>query len=171
MLTFESIRDMERAERENKKLQKMPAQFFDDLQDYIRKKRADAAGNADDLIEYQNILAVVERLFELRERKILEHALDAARIGIPAENLHDNEKKLFEQLSDSLSTFRNAFFSSIRQQKQERSEDRLFRIKEDVPEFIGPDMKIYNLKQNDVVALPEETAKLLLEKGAVEEVK
>ena len=171
MLTFESVRDVERAERENKKLQRLPAEFFDDLQEYLRKKKADAAENPDEIIEYQNIMAAVERLFERRERKILEQALDSARTDIPPENIHGREKHVFEQLSGVLSSFRREFFASIKGKAHESQEQKLFRIKKDVPEFIGPDMKTYKLRIDDVVSLPEKVGRLLIEKGSAEEVK
>ncbi|MBI2579534.1 MAG: hypothetical protein HYW27_01395 [Candidatus Aenigmarchaeota archaeon] len=41
MLTFDKIRDVERMERNEKKLQKLPADFIQDLRDYINRKRVD----------------------------------------------------------------------------------------------------------------------------------
>lgn len=192
MLTFESIRDIERAEKENKKLQRLPSQFFDDLQEYLKRKRADAFANADEMIEYQNIMNIVERLFEMREQKIVEQALDAARIGINPENLHENERNMFEQLSGALSMYRKQFFSSLKSMPQDSDEttarnetsvasatldastvntqtQKLFRVKKEVPEFIGPDMKTYKLKENDVITLPAPVAKILMQNGAIEE--
>ena len=171
MLTFESIRDVERAEKENKKLQRLPPQFFDDLQEYLKRKRADAFANADEMIEYQNIMNIVERLFEMREQKIVEQALDAARIGINPENLHESERNMFEQLSGALSIYRKQFFSSLKSTSQNSNESaqKLFRVIMKVAEFIGPDMKTYKLNENDVITLPEPVAKILMQNGAIEE--
>jgi len=45
------------------------------------------------------------------------------------------------------------------------------RITKDVPPFVGADMKKYSLKKEDIITMPEDTANILLKRGAAEEVK
>jgi DNA replication initiation complex subunit (GINS family) len=47
----------------------------------------------------------------------------------------------------------------------------IVRVLKDVPQFIGNDMKKYSLKEDDIVTLPQDIAKILIERGVAEEIK
>lgn len=171
MLTFEKIRELERAERDNKKLQPLPEDFMDQLRDYLRRKERINEKTAADLMEIENVKNTIRRFFESREHKIVLSVLDTVRTGIPAESLTPDEEKLYNILVDEMKKFREQFFTSLAKEKQqEENKGVLYRIKKTLPEFVGPDMKNYKLNENDVVAVPKELEELLLKEGVIEKI-
>lgn len=58
----------------------------------------------------------------------------------------------------------------IKETKQKNT-NPIIRITKDIPEFIGTDEKKYNLKNNDVLSLPEDMSEMLLKRGAAEKIK
>jgi len=166
MLTFESIRDIERTERETKRMQKIPQNFLSELKEYIERKEKLTEKTSADIMEIENVKSTVQRLIEMRERKMADQALITARTNMPPENLLRDEETVFWQMVEALKTFRRDFFEQLRKPKQ-----ILFRVKRNLPEFVGPDMKTYLLKENDVIPLPKEVAELLIKEGMIEEKK
>ena len=163
MLTFESIRELERAERESKKLQKIPDNFLSELKDYIERKEK---LNPDDLLEFQAVKSTITRLLELREKKIIDSALITARTGLPPENLLTSEAELFWAIVERLKRFREDFFGKAVQSQRKV----LWRVIKSA-EFVGPDLKEYKLQQDETIELPADVAEILLKSGTVEEVK
>jgi len=53
---------------------------------------------------------------------------------------------------------------------KQKNTNPLIRITKDIPEFIGTDEKKYNLKNNDVLSLPEDMGEMLLKRGAAEKI-
>ena len=49
-------------------------------------------------------------------------------------------------------------------------EKPVYKVKRSLPEFVGPDMKIYKLTENEIVELPREVERLLLKEGIIEKV-
>lgn len=166
MLTFESIRDVERNERNAKRMQKLPPTFLSELKEYIERKEQLKEKSSADIMEIENVKSTVQRIVELRERKLIDQALITARTNMPPENLLKEEEAVFWQMVEGLKAFRRDFFEQLRKPKEV-----LFRVKRSMPEFVGPDMKTYLLKENDVVSIPKEIAELLLKEGVVEEAK
>lgn len=168
MLTFEKIRDLERAERESRQLQKLPENLFSDVRDYLRKK--DGMKTSKDLQEIENMRNTVQRFFELREKKIVEFALYAVRTGMPVENLTKEEERLFFFLVDEMKRFRETFFANIAREEERKERKIVFRVRKSIPAFVGPDMQTYRLNAGDVVSLPKPLNDLLLKEGVIEQV-
>lgn len=53
---------------------------------------------------------------------------------------------------------------------KQKNTNPLIRITKDIPEFIGTDEKKYNLKNSDVLSLPEDMGEMLLKRGAAEKI-
>jgi DNA replication initiation complex subunit (GINS family) len=168
MLTFEKIRELERMERESKKLQKLPEDVMDSLRDYLRRKERLTEKTSMDIMELENIKNTLKRFFEMREHKLLLSVLDTVRTGMPPENMTKEEEKVFYSLVSSVKQFREQFFSEL--QKEPVHKEQLCRVKKSLPEFIGPDMRTYKLNENDIVTLPKELEELLLKEGVIEKV-
>ncbi len=166
MLTFEKIRDLERAERESKKLQKLPDNLAEELKEYLRKKEKTA--DSSDIIELENIKSTIKRFFEMREQKLMEAVLYSLRTGLPPENLTKEEEKAFRQLMETAKRFREGFFSGLQSPAEKKT---MYRVKKTLPTFVGPDMNQYTLKENDTLeedALPKPLNDLLLKEGVIE---
>lgn len=168
MLTFEKIRDLERGERESRKMQKLPENFFNELRDYMHRKQK--MNKASDILELENVKNTIKRLFELRERKLVELALSSLRTGLPVENLTKREEEIFSTIVEMLKNFEKEIFDELSKPVEEKKEI-LFKVKKTLPQFIGPDMKSYELKENDIVSLPKPLSDLLLKEGVIEEIK
>ncbi len=169
MLTFEKIRDLERAERENKKLQKLPDNMMEEMKEYLRKK--EKTTDSSDIIELENIKSTIKRFFEAREQKIMEVVLYSLRTGLPPENLTKTEESVFNQMLVSAKKYREDFFSELQKPAEEKK--TVYRVKKALPTFVGPDMKEYTLKENDMLeesSLPKPLNDLLLKEGVIERV-
>jgi len=187
MLTFEKIRDIERAERESKKLQKLPEHLLEELKEYLRRKERISEKTSADITELENVRGIIRRLFETRERKIIELALYTARTGIPVENLTKQEEKTFFFLVDELRRYREMFFEELQKDSSKAKEDVkeeqvkeetsfpvskkiVYRVKKSLPTFVGPDKKVYELIEGQVVELPEALNEFLLKEGVIEKI-
>ena len=166
MLTFEAIRNVERDERENKKLQKLPDNFFDTVRDYLRKKEEMKDKTSLDVMEIENTKNTIKRLLDIREKKVIELAVMSSRTGLAAENLTSEERHLFEQTVNGLKSFRDSIYTQMKKEPAETA----YKVKKSMPDFIGPDMKNYSIRENDVITLPKELADLLIKENIVEKV-
>jgi len=178
MLTFEAIREIERQERDNKKIQKLPDNISEEIRDYIRRKEKIGQKSTTDILEIENVRKTIKSFFELRERKLVAAALSSAQSGLPAENLTSQEKNLFFNLVDIIKRHRENFFSEINREEDARpleekkaEEKTIYRVKKELREFIGPDMKSYRLIKGEVVNLPKPLNDLLLKEGILEEIR
>ncbi|HIG97309.1 MAG TPA: DNA replication complex GINS family protein [Candidatus Aenigmarchaeota archaeon] len=166
MLTFDKIRDLERVERQSKKLQKMPEDIPAQLKDYLKRKEKITEKSSTEINELENIKTTIKRFFELREGKIVSAVLDTVRTGLPPENMSAEEEKLFYKLTDILKQYRESFFSEL-----SREDDKpMYRVKKATPQFVGPDMKTYKLNEDDIVSIPPPLDELLLKEGVIEKV-
>ena len=165
MLTFDKIRDLERVEKQSKKLQKMPEDVVEQLHDYLKRKEKMTDKTSADLTEMENIKSGVKRFFELREGKIVSSALDTVRTALPPENMTKEEEAIFYRLVDTMKKYREQFFSDL---AKETTETVMYKVKKTLPSFIGPDMKKYQLVENDVVEIPAPLNELLLKEGIIE---
>ncbi len=179
MLTFEMIRELERQEKANKKLQKLPDNLLDELRDYIKRKEGMPEKSSADILELENVKTTLKRFFELREGKIMDTALTSARTGLPPEHLTKDEQPVFYSIVDSIKAHRELFFSEINKdprlkapEKQEQIKERIiYRVKKEMQEFVGPDMKTYHLVRGEIVNLPKPLNDLLLKEGVIEEIR
>lgn len=147
--------------------------------------------------EIQNAKKIVTNIYEHREKKILLVAISKARGGNPdLKNLIDTEEELFNpilelmQKSRKTNLERESTENNLNEAKTvkieeenketEKSEENnenqgnpnpIVRVTQDIPEFVGTDEKKYNLRNNDIVSLPEEMSEMLSKRGVVEKIK
>ena len=155
MLTYEIIRDLERAERESKKLQKIPENI--------------AEKTSPDITELENVRRVIKSFFELRTDKIIQLASDTVKTPnpLPPHNIAKREEGLFDKLVETMQIYREAFFREI--SSPVTGKKIMYRVRKSMPEFVGPDMNVYKLNENDIVNLPEPLNELLLKNGVIEQ--
>ncbi len=106
MITFDGIRKIYEEEKKSSVvLAKLPDSFFEEIKTYIRnKQRAVSEGESSD--ELETAKRRLDSIFELRERKIINSALDFVRSEIEPQNLFEDEERLFRAVVDSISRFR-----------------------------------------------------------------
>lgn len=167
MLSYETIRKIATDEKNNPKLVQLPEAFFEEVKIYIDKKTKMSEGKQD-IWELQSAKRVLQDILDMREKKILTSALYHVRAGIVPENLTDKEKEFFNTLVNNIKDFQ-----SKRKEMLEGEPVRKYvvGILDDMPQFVGTDMKNYGpYVKGDVVTLPEEISKVLVERGSARKI-
>ena len=218
-ITFDLIRKIQREEQKQPKLTKLPDNFYTSVAEYVanKKKLAETKEDKKSALEIKSIEMLVEDIFNRRERKIINTAINSARTGIPPENMIDEEMAFYNGLLSFIKTRRNDILKDmfkvtlfeeeepkqIDEEKEvkavEKSEEKatevaailsstpvltttagisakdmasLIVFKEDVPSFVGSDLKLYGpFKKGDIAKVPDENTKILIDRGVVEEFK
>jgi DNA replication initiation complex subunit (GINS family) len=168
-ITFELIRRIQREEQRTQKLTKLPAGFYNNVQQYLESKRK--MSNRKTALELKNAERLVEDIFNRRERKVLNNVLIAARTGIRAENMTDEEREFFNSVL-SVVKERRSLLSSLKEKEKVGDQQSLIIFNEDVPEFVAVDEKSYGpFKKGDIAKLPGENMQLMIKQGVAEEFK
>jgi DNA replication factor GINS len=192
-ITYEVLFDVLRREKENNELQSLDDTFYDDVADYIAKKRQNVSGSTSsydglddekDKIQLRNILRTVEEIYNIRERKVLGLARRKAR---STKNLIDTTKLLPEERSlfdDAVSLLEDQRVDVLGEMKgkidqphddqtgveADEDEDSVtVEIQRQLPKFLGTDKNVYGpFDEGQEVELPESVAELLVKKGRAE---
>lgn len=168
MLTYEALRKTAKEEKESTKLVKLPEDFFAQAREYLEKKE-EMSRERENAWEVPNARRVLEDLLEARERKIVTLALYSVRSGMTPENLTPEEREFFETVKERIKQFRKKRKNVLERGNGEGRKSVV--IKEDLPEFLGLDMQTYGpYRKGDIVTLPGESVRILLEKKAAERI-
>lgn len=169
-ITYELIRKVQREEQRQPKLTLLPENFFESVKKYLQqKKQLTLKDNRKVVLEIKNVERLVEDIFNRRERKILNLSIIAARTGMKPENLTEEEKIFFDELTNILKKRRERMLEETLREKELVS---MIVFKVDVPAFVGIDGKTYGpFKSGDIAKIPEENMKVFVEKGMAEEFK
>lgn len=126
---------------------------------------------------------IINEIFQMRVNKIVRLA---TRIGdsSPPENTIPAEKELYDEIIRLLTDYRKKILlnerieeeiSDKRMENLSTEESKTEKVKllilRQMPSIIGSDLVHYGpFKENDIVEIPEDTARILIEKGIAEEV-
>ena len=167
-ITFEFIRRVHREEQREPRLSKIPKDFYQKARDYLDQKRKLSLKKKDRLasLEVKNVERLLKDIFNRRETKIVTHAIITARTDIPPPNLLEEEKEFFEAIVNTLKTERDRVLNLLFKKTKELKEFVKIKLKEDIEEFVGIDLKKYGpFKKGQVVKIPKENAELLKKVG------
>ncbi len=114
IITYETLFDILRKEKSRPELQQLPSDFYGQVVAYMRRKQADvdAAGGfaapaaQKALIQHRNVQKILRELYERRERKLFEMAINRARTEsnlVDTTAILGEEKRFFEDASLLLS--------------------------------------------------------------------
>ena len=207
-ITYETLFELLRIEKNRDDLQELPSAFFEDVLAYLREKQQvlDESKAKEDLFsaterekvttEMANIRKILRELYERREKKIINMALNKSRTRsniIDTSKLLGEEGKLFSNLVGTLDRFREGIIFSVldfrqpfvddkavveekkEEEKQEEKisapkDTKLVRFLHPVPKFIGKELEVYGpFEEEDMATLPSEIADVLISKGRAEE--
>lgn len=201
-ITYEKLYDLLRQEQTEASLQKLPNSFFTDLLQYLRTKqrRLEKAKETDNVfgssqydeirLQLKNISKLITDLYERREKKIVQLALNKSRTksrNIDTSNLLVEENSLLLSLTNLLDEYREQIphqllalrmpfedkpeALNVKQYKEvEQKEDEYptvepskeYVVLDDIPEFLGPDMKMYGpYGKDEKVEIPDQVASVL----------
>jgi DNA replication factor GINS len=164
MLTDETIRRIFEEEKNSQGLTRLPDDFFGQVKTYLESK-SKMIKIEPDRWALDSVKRRLKAIFERRERKILNSAPSFIDSGVPPENMTPEESKFFETVVEHIKEFHRE-----RQEKFEEEERLvLVTILEDVPKFVGINMKNYGpFRKGDLTTIPEPNADLLVKKGLAE---
>lgn len=167
VLTYETIRKISAEEGKSPKLVKLPGNFFSEIKEYLDKK-ASITKDKGDAWEFENARMELQHILEMRERKVMMLAMYFVRSGVVPENMTFEEKEFFNKVVENV----KAFQANKKRMFEGRMEKRaLVAMLDSLPSFVGVNMKNYGpFKKGDMVTLPEENARLLVEKGLARKV-
>ncbi|MFH1174264.1 MAG: hypothetical protein V1725_03970 [archaeon] len=191
-ITYESLFDILRREKNKDELQKLDSTFFDDVITYLEQKQEMiqqkvSAGMDDDQakLQLQNIKKVIKEIYERRERKIANMALHKARLSddmvLDMSSLLTEEQALYNELVDVLTNTRKDVLQAMLdiKRKTPTSENTPVQEQKDdntavtflkaVPQFLGKNSKVHGPYQpGDTAELPPVIANILVSKGLAE---
>ena len=127
-ITLETLYDFLRNEKKKEDLQKLDQAFFFDVVSYLREKQAllemkkegeniFAAGEKEKLeYELRSIRRILKELYEKREKKIIDIAMNKSRTGsdiIDTSAMLREEKEFYAQILQSLDHFRRGVLLNL----------------------------------------------------------
>lgn len=167
MLTYETLMGMLGKEKTSNKLINLPPDFFTLAQAYLDKK--EKLKTKADSWELDSAKRILQDIVELRERKILNHALFFVRSGVRPENMVEEELQFFNRLVEVIQDWQGKKKALLEAKQKPRM---LVAMLEAVDRFVGLDMKTYGpFKPGDITTLPKENAELLIKKGFARELR
>mgnify|MGYP001606625505 FL=1 len=205
LITYETLFELLKRERERSDLQKLEPGFFSDTISYIKDKKKILDAKSDSVFapeerkkterQLENIYKIIKELYEKREKKIMQLALDKSRTQsnlIDTTPLLKEEKVFFDAATDLLDSYRQAIlytvlneklpFMAPLEEKKQKTEfksaleisksTRLVRFSYHVPKFVGTELEEYGpFEEEDIANLPIEIAEVLINKGKAEEIR
>jgi len=172
MITYNAIL---RQEKYNETLQKLPKNFLEDLKEYIEEKNksfARSEGAFDEALkklkkQFENAQSLIEEIFAIRQKKILNLALLAKISGVTRSDLDNmllEEKELFQTVLNKVKDIEERLKAKIIEGKKDLKNNCLIRFKSDTEEFLdGEGNKLGPFKKGDIANLPKEIAEILIE--------
>ncbi len=162
MLTYETIREFVIKEKNTPKLIELPDNFFQDVRAYLESKARVSEGK-EDLWELDNSRRMLQDLLDARESKLVKLALVFVRAGVTPGKVMPEEKALFDNTVQNIKAFQEARKESIEGQREKME---TVAALEEVPRFVGVDMKTYGpLRKGDIARVPRDNSQLLISKG------
>ena len=130
VITYETLFELLKRERERTDLQKLEPSFFSDTISYIHDKKKIIEAKSDSVFasdekkkterQLDNIYKILKELYERREKKIISLALDKSRTKtnlIDTTALLKEEKILFDALTGLLDNYRDAILYTVLNEK------------------------------------------------------
>ena len=191
-INYKTLRRIQQLEKTSPLFTKIDVNFYHKLSDYLKnlEKVIEQEENAQKIKlfndEIQNTKKIAFGIYELREKKIVQAALSKVRGGKPdLKNVLDIEKKLYESLVEQIVLSRKKILEEksvevkkdelksdvLKKEEKKRNTNPIVRVLEDIPEFVGTDMKTYSLRKNDVLTVSKEMSGPLVKRGVVKQIK
>lgn len=141
-ITYETLYEILRREKSHDELQKLDETFFNDVVEYLKEKHAilqEAAGKFDMFsvderdntqTQLNNVRRILKELYERREKKIIEMALNKSRTNsniIDTTNLIGKERTAYQELINLFDGFRKDILFSLLEMKQQDFPVKLFQ--------------------------------------------
>ena len=172
-LSYDEIRRIHRLEKNSVKLVEVDQEFYSELSEFMSGEKSEYLDSLKDFSstksrDFSNMKKMVEEIFALRAKKILNKALVASRTGDSSdERIATQERKMFKDMLSLLQKHNKMLaeiFSdaSFKGGSGKDLNNLSVEILSDVPAFVGTDMKEYGpFRKGSSIDLPVKIAKLL----------
>ena len=195
MITYETLYEILRTEKNKNELQTLPTNFLQDLINYIQEKEniIQSQETKDSIFssetektkkQLENTKRIIKEIYEKRERKIIELALLSSRSNEPQEtsSLLPQEKENYQNILKNLNSSRHNILINLLSKKlpliqkpktikTENKENKLIRFIKAVPKFLDTKLNIHGpFEKEDIASLPSRIANLLVKKQRAEEI-
>jgi DNA replication initiation complex subunit (GINS family) len=204
-ITYETLYELLRLEKQRDDLQKLDEGFLLDVLNYLRGKQKilDDAEQKQDLfslderektqLQLVNIRKIVRELYERREKKIIDMAVNKSRTKsnlIDTATLLIHERYLFDSIVSVLDGFRTSTLHNVlslrepaltavqtipeptsstpaRPEPKTPSATKRIKFIQPVDQFVGKELELYGpFQPEQKEQLPTEIANILIEKGS-----
>lgn len=179
-MDYDEIRRIYRLEKSTSRLVEVESDFYDSVNEFICEEKEEYIKSLKDFSiakarDFTNLKKMVDEIFSLREKKILNKALTTSRTGETSEqNMCKQEKKTYNDMLKILEKHRG-FLSDIfesdnkKSKKKTKPTETKVEILKQIPSFVGSDMKEYGpFSKGQKVTLPEKVALLLKSRKLVQ---
>lgn len=182
MITYNDIYEAARKERYTEQLQPLAKNFVREYSEYLKEKKQTIEKNSEDNSgddlkakkQIENAQTLFNELIVRRRKKILNLVLIASETGISKqdfENMLSIEKDLFEDLIGSMKKGETKLKEQLEGKSQEVEKNEMIVFKESIGEFMSPEgEKMGPYEKGQIVNIPKEVAKILLDGGKAERV-
>ncbi|UCH71988.1 MAG: hypothetical protein JSW62_00100 [Thermoplasmatales archaeon] len=188
-ISYRTLRRIQQLEKTSPFLTKIDDKFYYKLKEYLKnlENEIHQEENPQKIKlfkdEINNTKKLAMNIYEFREKKIVQHALSKVRgAKVDLKNLLENERELFESLVEQILDTRRKIMeepSDDKNSKPNNSKKKeivatnksIIRVLEDIPEFVGTDMKTYTLRKNDILTVSQQMSDSLIKRGVVKQIK
>jgi len=188
-MDYETLRNVQRAEKNKSRLSEIPEDFYKKLRELIRNsmKKYEETHDLEDLRNFENIVRVARDVFYTRQQKIIMKAYRNVRTQEYDDNGMVPEEKAFYQELVSVIQKNAEFFESMVTNGKEETETTdstevpeeevdkkdlnivMVRILKNIPRFVGSDLNEYGpYEPNQIVKLPKKEAEFFVSKNLAE---
>jgi DNA replication initiation complex subunit (GINS family) len=126
VITYETLFEILRIEKNREDLQKLDDAFYDDVLLYLNERKGMLNNGSDPSslvfgddrvrLELENVRKILKDLYDRREKKIISLALNKSKTSMTIVNTSSmlpSERAMFNSVSDSLNRFRDGVLCSV----------------------------------------------------------
>ncbi|HPM85844.1 MAG: hypothetical protein PHY04_02845 [Candidatus ainarchaeum sp.] len=175
-LDYDELRRIHRLEKNTSKLVEVDEDFISSLENFVedeKKKYLDSLKNfsSSQAREFTNLKRIIDDVFQMREKKILNKALISAHTkDYDDTNMSVEEKEIFKKIYKILITHREIFSNLFGESEKEITDLVNVMILQDIPTFVGTDMKEYGpYSQGQEVKLPQKVSRMFITRKMAKE--
>ncbi|KYK27159.1 hypothetical protein AYK26_00500 [Euryarchaeota archaeon SM23-78] len=153
-ITYETLFDLLRREKNREELQKLDKDFYEQVLAYLKEKKEALSKKGDELfvsaereklkIQFQNIRRIIKELYERREKKVINMAMSKARTGsdiIDTTNLLPSEKEFFKEQVGLLTKYKDSVLDAILHLKEFNNIKKEEGVEEEVKKEVKAEVK------------------------------
>jgi len=175
-IDFDELRRIHRLERNTSKLVDVEEDFIDSLEAFVEEEKKNYLASlknfsSSDARAFTNLKRIIEEIFLLREKKILNKALIASHTQeVEDTKMAKQEKEIYKKMLNILNDH-TALYKGLFGEKEKSDTLVEVEILKDVPTFVGTDMNEYGpFTKGDKVGLPKKVSKLFVARKIAKEI-